>query len=62
VSPDREAAWADGTTQASWRRGRRVGRIWLAVGLVMLVGLIWYLSARNDHVSDLRASGVGAEG
>jgi hypothetical protein len=57
-----DAAWDDAGTRAAFRRLRRVGRVWLGIATVCLIGFAVYATRLQDHADRLVAHGVKASG
>jgi hypothetical protein len=56
------AVWADEQTVRAWRRVRRVGRIWLLIGVACLVAAVGYIDLSSGHADALVAHGVKTTG
>jgi hypothetical protein len=55
-------AWDDPATIASWRRTRRMGRVWLAIGVVAFVAAMVAITRTADLRDRLIDSGVETTG
>src|SRR5436309_1281987 len=62
ASASDEPAWLDPATRRSWRRDRRVGRVWLVITVVALSMFFVIVIRQSNHVDWLKAHGTRVQG